>query len=213
MFGFFHHDRRRTGRARRRSAGQTILEAVIASGIVATAVSSALTLVQASINGEKDSEFGIVGTNLAREGVEVVRVIRDSNWLAGRDWSDGLEGANQDYTAIPVFSSADNNWTLDFAPESIAQDAAHVYRFTSGDAALVGLNFQTLSPPNNAVVTNFNRLLSLDAICADRSIRTSGEACPSENPKIGIRVSSQVTWYAGGRRRYVTVEEMLYDWR
>ncbi len=197
----------------RRSSGQTILEAVIAAGIVATAVSSALTLVQASINGEKGSEFGIVGTNLAREGVEVVRIIRDSNWLAGRNWDDGLEGPSQDYTAIPVFSSADNNWTMDFSVDDINQDAARVYRFASGEAGLVGLNFQTPTPPDNAQLTNFNRIVEMDAICADRTVMASGEACASGNPKIGIQATSRVTWYEGGRRRFISVAETLFDWR
>lgn len=203
-----------SGRAGRTgSAGQTILEAVIAAGIVATAVSAALTLVQSSINGEKESEFGIIGTNLAREGIEVVRMIRDSNWLAGRPWDQGLEGAEQDYTGIPVFSTEDNNWTMDFTPDELPQDAARVYRFTSGEAALVGLNFQTLAPSTEAVATNFNRLVELDPICADRTIKTSGEECGAGNDKIGIRATARVTWYSGGRRRTIAVEETLYDWR
>ncbi len=200
-------------RGRSASAGQTIMEAVIAAGIIATAVSSALTLVQASINGEKESEFGIVGTNLAREGVEVVRTIRDSNWLAGRPWDDGLEGADQDYTGIPVFSTVDNNWTMDFTPNELPEDGARVYRFTSGDAGLVGLNFQTIAPPSEAAVTNFNRLLELDPICADRTVKVSGEECGAGNDKIGIRATARVTWYSGGRRRTIAVEETLFDWR
>ena len=70
----------------RQRLGQTILEATLAAGIMATAIASALTLTQASLNAEKQSETSIVAANLAREGIEAVRGLRDSNWLSGADF-------------------------------------------------------------------------------------------------------------------------------
>ena len=195
--------------------GQSMLEAIIASGIVATAVSSALTLVQVSISAEKESEGGIVAANLAREGIEVVRSIRDSNWLAGADWDQGLEGADNDHTAIAVFSPKDNAWHLDFTPNDIGDPATRVYRYTTGtDETVVGLQVQALTPPDNTMPTAFSRLLALDAICDDagtREVKESGAACAGT--KIGYRVRSTVNFSVSGRPRSLEVEESIYDWR
>ena len=67
-----HHDQR----------GQTLLETIIAIFIMTTALSSGLALAIYAFASSKVSQNEIIGANLAREGVEVVRMMRDSNWLA-----------------------------------------------------------------------------------------------------------------------------------
>lgn len=192
--------------------GQTLLEALLACGIIATAVASALTLVTVSINAEKESESGIIAANLGREGLETVRGLRDSNWLATNAWDEGLEGADQDYTAIVVFDPADNAWSLDFAPDFVTESMTLLHRYVVGAApATIGLMVQRLDPPEGTIPMIFNRLLALDPICDDQSIVESGSACAGD--KIGIRVRSTVRWRTGGRERRLVIEERLYDWR
>jgi len=199
------------GRDRR---GQTLLEAIIAIGIIVTAVSSSLTLVQGAITAEGQSEASIVAGNLAREGVEVVRALRDGNWLADVAWDAGLEGTGADYTAMPVFAPATAAWTLNFTPDTIDSGGAVIYRYpaTTGSAA-EGLHVQAASIPIDTQDSGFRRLLFLDPICDDGSVVTSGSTCGVAK-KIGIRVTSQVAWETqGGASHSTSVIEELYDWR
>ncbi|MBI4457544.1 hypothetical protein HY633_01110 [Candidatus Uhrbacteria bacterium] len=197
--------------------GQSMLEALVAIGIIMTAVSSALTLITSSVSAEKESETGIVGVNLAREGIEVSRNIRDSNWLAGQPFDDGLFGAGLDYTAAPVFDPAANAWQMSFVPQTIGDDGAVVYRSTgAAGGSTVGLFIQAAVQPGSSVKTVFRRLLTLDAVCADvdgavTGAVVSGTACPFK--KVGVRIRSAVQWRLAGRVRTVTAEETVYDWK
>jgi len=192
-----------------------MLEAIIACGIISTAVSSALTLVQLSISAEKESENNIVAANLAREGIEVVRAIRDSNWLADDVWDKGLEGDSFDYTAVPVFSPQANSWSLDFTPNDIADATAGVYRYTAGsDVAAIGLQVQAAAQPEGTVALPFSRLLTLDVICQNgevREVKESGTGCVGT--KIGVRIRSRVHFKVSGRSRDIEAEESIYNWR
>ncbi len=200
---------------RRRGLGQSMMEAIIACGIITTAVSSALTLVQASISAEKESEMSIVATNLAREGLEVIRAMRDSNWLADVEWDQGLQGGTSDYTAVPVFAPESNAWSLDFGAGAITDPMARVYRYTTGSgAAAIGLMVQAGEPPFNTIATPFYRLLTLDAICDNSGVIEvveSGVECTGD--KIGIRARSTVQFKINERIRSLEVEENLYNWR
>jgi hypothetical protein len=190
-----------------------MMEAIIASGIIATAVSSALTLVQVSISSERDSEMSIVAGNLAREGVEVVRSIRDSNWLAGNPWDQDLEGESNDHTAVLIFSPSDKNWTLDFSAETIGDQITKVYRYggNTGDA-VIGLMVQAAAQPDNTLSTGYSRLVTIDSICdLAGTVRESGSACGAD--RIGLRVRSLVRYNVAKKIRTIEVEENLYDWR
>lgn len=199
--------------ARRGWLGQSMMEAIIASGIIATAVSSALTLVQVSISSERDSEMSVVAGNLAREGVEVVRAIRDSNWLAGDAWDEGLEGEANEHTATAIFTPSDKTWALDFSADSVTDPAAKVYRYSGnvGDA-VIGLMVQADSQPANTLTTGYGRLITIDSICdLEGTIREDGTACATE--RIGMRVRSLVRYNVGSKVRTIEVEESLFNWR
>ena len=118
--------------------GQSLIEVIVASAVIMTAVSAALTLVSSSINAEKNSEAQITAGNLAREGIEVVRSIRDSNWLAGASFDTGLTGITaRDYTGVPVFDPNANSWSFNFYPNNITNYMSRVYRYTTGIPRLV----------------------------------------------------------------------------
>lgn len=210
-----------TRRTQHPSRGQSLLEAVVAIGILATAVSSALTLVQSSIKAGKESETAIVAANLAREGVEVVRAIRDSNWIAGRTWDNGLSSGGFDYTGVPTFNPQSNAWNISFQTDAIEDDGARVFRYTQSSAqGTLGLYRQwpgNATPGGqDAVMTPFRRMLTLNALCDDGlggwTIATSGSGCGGA-AKVGIQVLAHVRWDSSGRTRDQVVEYLLYDWR
>ncbi|HNV97547.1 MAG TPA: hypothetical protein PKL13_04580 [bacterium] len=69
---------------------QGILEVVIAIYIAVVGVLSIMNLVISSMKVQEFNHNMLIATNLAREGVEIVRNIRDSNWIRGSNWNEGL---------------------------------------------------------------------------------------------------------------------------
>lgn len=63
--------------------GQTLIETIGAIFILTTALTSALGLTVYVLSNSNTSQNQLIATQLAREGTEVVRMMRDSNWLAG----------------------------------------------------------------------------------------------------------------------------------
>lgn len=70
--------------------GQTLLEMVIAIAVITISTLATTTLIVVTITTGRVSQARIQGANLAREGAEIVRDIRDSNWLkADKNVVDG----------------------------------------------------------------------------------------------------------------------------
>jgi Tfp pilus assembly protein PilV len=63
-------------------SGQTLIETIIAIFILVTALTAAAGVSIYAISSSANNFNQIVATNLAREGIEVIRMMRDSNWLA-----------------------------------------------------------------------------------------------------------------------------------
>ena len=72
--------------------GQTLIETVVALFILITGISAGLTLAIYSFSTTADLGNRLAATGLAREGLEVVRRMRDSNWLGDslNDCEDNL---------------------------------------------------------------------------------------------------------------------------
>lgn len=192
--------------------GQSLLETVFAIGILLIVVVAILALTISNIVGQKESEFQITANNLAREGIEVVRNIRDSNWLKGERWDDGLI---DDGTAIPVFEYEGgwiNQWSLDFNPD----DPTTVYIFGGV------YNQQSAGQSTVGSLTVYNRLLKFYNICrytkggneGREEIKNLGQDCQSGNQeKVGLKIESLVIWTERERQRQVKLEDLLYAWK
>lgn len=187
-------------------SGQGLLEAIVAITIIGSGLVGVINLALVNKSGSESGEERLLATNLAREGVEIIRNRRDANWLARSAWDSGLYSGT-DYTATPFLNvTITTPWTLNFTPNAITHNYARLWR--AG-----GVYFQSiLNPPPGAALTAYRRLLFLDPICQDKTIRTSGAACPGGNPKVGIRVRSQVQWTSKGRHS-LTAEERIFNWR
>jgi Tfp pilus assembly protein PilV len=65
----------------RRSAGQTLIETLAAAFILTMGISACVGLAIYALNSSGGIVKQIIGTGLAREGLEAVRNMRDTNWL------------------------------------------------------------------------------------------------------------------------------------
>jgi len=61
--------------------GQTLIETITAVTIISMSLVAILSLGTISIYYGTQSKEEVIASNLAREGIEIVRTIRDSNWL------------------------------------------------------------------------------------------------------------------------------------
>ena len=77
--------------------GFTLIETIVAVGIIVIGLVSALTLITNSLFYVSNIGDRLVAANLAAEGLEVARNIRDNNWIQSLSWNNGL--ANGDYQA------------------------------------------------------------------------------------------------------------------
>jgi len=198
---------------------QGLLESIIAIGIIISGIVGSLSLSIQNQTSLKDARGRLLAVNLAREGVEVARNIRDTNWLSCEiaegvlscnNWDDSFS-AGADITAVPVFDPLTNSWILDFDAESIDGDLARLWRRTTGDSKFVGVHFNSSSvSPSDSVLTNYRRVLEIRSICSDKTVI---DVCDVGKTKIGVVVKSIVSWEEGGKTSQITAEERLFNWR
>lgn len=68
-------------RHRHSEKGMTLIETIVALGLLTTGIIGGLALAIYSLGSSEDVLNQITATNLAREGIEVIRGMRDTNWL------------------------------------------------------------------------------------------------------------------------------------
>jgi hypothetical protein len=117
-----------------RERGQTLIETIVAIFLLTTALTTGIGLAIYAFNTSSTSQSEIIASNLAREGIDVVRMMRDTNWLEGDhkgggwglqpcadlggkdcypEWLTGPSGAP--YHNYDIRESSNNNrWRLQF---------------------------------------------------------------------------------------------------
>src|SRR3990167_4405280 len=63
------------------SRGFTLIETMVALVLITVAMGPVLILATSSVNVAARIEHNLIASNLAQEGIEVIRNIRDTNWL------------------------------------------------------------------------------------------------------------------------------------
>lgn len=208
--------------------GVGLVEGVVAIAILVTGIISVVSLTLSNLSTSQGVEARLVGVNLAREGVEAVRSIRDGNWLKGYthdtdplgqdplSWDrylNPIPAADLTGTAIAVLDKNTLAWAIDFTPDAITSNAAKLRR----DQNTKIYRQSTESPvPTGEVNTPYSRLITIYAIC--NNFPTNQEtmdtvSCSNGWVKSGIRVVARVEWSESGRRAGVEAEEWLYNWR
>lgn len=64
-----------------KTRGDTILEVVVATAILSTILIATFNILQRAVDTNVNISNRIIALNIAREGIEAVRNIRDTNWL------------------------------------------------------------------------------------------------------------------------------------
>lgn len=227
--------------------GQTLLEVIIAIGVILTGVVSTVALAIYSMSVGQVSENQIIGSNLAREGIEVIRNIRDTNWLKIEanqlDPDRWDEGETSGFPNLVLADPPNNAGIVFFGPGGNSPYEYHAWRFDnqpratqfSGESPNVSFQIylDTFDPNkilyrqqrggfsgSNYIPTNFYRMIRVDEICDDGSIKTGDDpsggtgTCNGVSLEtIGLRILSYVKWWEKNRWEEVKMEDRIYNWK
>lgn len=92
----FHHEFNKM----KNQSGQTLIETIVAIFILVTALTSGLALTIYVLSNSERGVNQVIATNLARGGIDLIRNMRDTNWLE----SDAI-GGTWDLTTCSIGSS------------------------------------------------------------------------------------------------------------
>jgi len=167
----------------------SLLETVVVLFIVSVGLLGVLTLVVNSQKTRTLNKNALVAQYLAREGIELIRNVRDTNWLESTSsapiaWNRYIEGSP---SGINYRVSYDN-----FIPEPITDISEAKLQFSTGTDS----NFYTHA--TGSPDSMFSRMVTITA---------ADSAAPSST------VSVLVQWLDQGQTYSYTLDTLLYDWR
>lgn len=175
-----------------RIRGFTLIETLVAISLLSIAIVAPMSLTSQSLSAAYYARDQITAFNLAQEGLEAVRAIRDGQILQISRTADA--SAIDLFGAIPV----NQDFTIDSRVSDPAQ-AMHVCPSTGcpplqTDGELYGYDADTVNWP----LTNFTRTLHANYVGASRD---------------EIRLAVTVSWPTNSRQiRTFTIFENLYRW-
>lgn len=170
---------------RKTSGGFTILEVLVASGILVAISGAMLTAGRASIRSHDLALERSQASQLLQEGFEIVRQMRDTNYLdgSGNAWDSGLTtGADLQ----PVWDPDNRRWQLVTGPETVQID---------GTTALT-----------------FTRSIRIDPATNLTPIKPAGGAPDIDPAQLARKVTVTVTWESQGQTWSETGMTLLTDW-
>ncbi|MCF7846090.1 MAG: hypothetical protein K9L85_02530 [Candidatus Peribacteraceae bacterium] len=205
--------------------GETLIEVLVATIVLIVGGLSATRLFAlATVNNQLTKER-VIATNLAREGLEAVRSIRDTNWLrfAGERrtcWNnlnpsecndsdldgvpDSVIGHRQNY--VVEFDNVNYRWDLD------STDLDYRLNLTDGvnsddDKYRLKIDADGLyNQSGSGTDTVFYREVYTEYLADDQSLAVDAEAANI------LRVTSKVEWYDRGKMSDVTLTTILTDY-
>lgn len=153
----------------------TLLEVLIAMFILVLGATAAFSSISQTIAAASLVKDRFIASYLAQEGVEIVKNIRDGNWIIGENWNNGLGSGDweADYTSQTLSDNYDGDSLL-------IDNATGFYNYTSG------------------TLTKFKRKINITSIGAgDDRIKVTVEVSWQERGRThNFVVVSQITnWY------------------
>jgi len=184
----------------RKICGFTLIEVIIAIFLITVGITAVLLLITKTLGAMSLSFSQLKAAYLAQEGIEVVRNIRDTNWIdpAITDWDNFLSKPgcqpvpgnplNPERGQCPLWYVINYDTT---APTEVAQGS-------NNPLYLDGTDFYTHT---GGTATPFFRHIEIDYI-GDAVLDTTL-----------MKVKSIVTWQHKGKDYEISAEEHLYNWR
>jgi hypothetical protein len=198
----------------RENSGQSLVELIMAIVIIEVGLFSVWSMFLVNYNSEREAQMRIVGANLAREGVELVKNVRDSNWLKVNanvtttdgslwSWDQGLDSGKYEFDATNIIEEGDKKVTGDkFVKLYLNDDGLYNTDVSDKPTAY-----------QRAITLKDICCTSADVSCNDTNYSISATGCSGTQLKIGLNVVSEVSWVISGNSRSFTAELNLYNWQ
>src|SRR3989338_8190490 len=106
-------------------AGQSLIEAMVAIGIIVFGILSTLGLLSRALSLNRVVSDQFTATYLAAEGIEVVKNLIDANIIQGRPWNNGFTtgGFEIDYNGVSLEPNQGRRLLLDLTSGHYSYDA------------------------------------------------------------------------------------------
>lgn len=193
-------------RIKKLNLGFTLLETVVALGIIVTTVAGPMSLIVRGVLSSSFSKNKVTAVNLAQEGLELIRQVRENNIICDQlngpsswDWfKDPTPPGNPIITAA-VEADADATETISCGAQSIITPKLTVYAATK-------LRFDPTTGfyrYGGAQETIFSRRIDIDQPSADGNIPASEQR----------DITVTVNWKERGFDKILVLKERMYNWR
>ncbi|KKP42240.1 MAG: hypothetical protein UR31_C0017G0019 [Parcubacteria group bacterium GW2011_GWA2_33_14] len=168
--------------AKRYSTGFTIIELIITIAILSFGILGAYSAFAPFFTLTYNVSYRLTAVYLAQEGLEIVRNLRDNNFINSNNWSDGLLecdlGCQLDYKTGTSVESFENQLKLYDPGEFLKINSDNFYSYDLGDT------------------TKFQRKITIN----------------QESGTDVLKVSVIVTWDYNGKPFSFESEGYLYNW-
>ncbi len=132
-------------------SGQTLIETLVAAFVLTMGITAALGLATYSLNATSNIKQRVIAVGLARDGIEAVKNMRDTNWLKATLSTDCFNFETQEKTANCyrdwLNPGSGNGYNLDTSGES----KTYILDFNANDT-----QFWKLTENNKAFGLNFS---------------------------------------------------------
>ena len=183
----------------KKTNGFGLLEVLIASSIILIVILSLAAVSNSTLRSTYQIDERAQAINLAQEGIEVVRQIRDTNWIDQKTetkWSDIALVPGFSWTNVGAVSPA-SRFSIGFN-DGLAPNRLYLYHET-GASQTVTLNG-----------SKFTRMIFFDNVGS----LVPGVTCDSINPsdKSGCAIKATATVITPSGTQF-SVSEVLTNWR
>ena len=189
-----------------RQKGFTLVETIVALALIMMALAGPVSLIVRGIYSFSSSKSKITAVNLAQEGIELVRLIRENNIACDfangpkkQNWTSNPDGGTMPSRAEVDIQQAFTTITCGSASIKFPRLTNSCSRVLLYNASAGTYGYQTGTP------TTFSRCININSPPSgghDTDIPASDQ----------MDVIATVTWVERGRTRTLVLRERLYHW-
>lgn len=196
--------------------GFTLIELITALSLISIALVAVISLLVSTLKTSKASKDELIAANLAREGIELIRNIRDTNWLKcneettssacrwghfATDTEGNLKKINKNNKYILEFNPFNEN-SIPILRQVQDDDDINISICTIGqNQAYIHSNIDCNADGAEKEETIFSRHITFTQNHAD--VNSTDE----------IQVTVTVEWTEQSQDRSISLTEYLYNWQ
>jgi len=180
-----------------KAQGFTLIETMVALLLLSTAIAAQLTIASKGLSTSVIAKDQIGAFNLAQDGMEYIRFVRDTNRLKGANWLTGAGGTSAGIDLSTCASAgATVSCYVDSVQSSVTSCTSNVCPLLSYDSTNHYYSYTT----GNTSPQRYRRIITITT--------------PVGSNADEAKVSVVVQWTAvGGATKSVTVQENMLNWQ